>query len=131
MGKTRWQKLLGWSEDHLEEIRQCGFSYIRQGRYDIAVPLFQALVVMEDATAYDFQTLGALYVEIDRPEEALRWLEKGLKLEPDHACTLLNYAKALFMLGNRERGLELARKLAKHKEFAIASMAKALILAYS
>lgn len=121
---------MGWSEDQTEDLRNAGYAYIRQGKYDIALPFYNALTVLNPDNAYDAQTLGALYLQLNNPAKALKAFDKALKLEADHAPTLLNVTKALFMLGKIEEGLKLANILKTEKDPAIANMAKALILAY-
>jgi tetratricopeptide (TPR) repeat protein len=131
MGRIKWIEKLGWTEDHLDEIRFGGFAYIRQGKYDIALPFFEALVVLDPESSYDAQTLGALYLQLGKPELAVKALERALKLETEHGASLLNMAKALFMLGRKNEGLKLAEILSKEEDQTIANVAKALVLAYS
>lgn len=130
MGKVDWLKVLGWSEEQLEDLRFVGYAYIRQGKYDIALPIFEALNVINPEDAYDAQTLGALYLQLGKPAKAAKALDRALKLEGDHAPTLLNFTKALFMLGKNEEGLKLAHILKNEPDVRIANAANALILAY-
>lgn len=131
MSKINWLEQLKWNEDHVEELRLTAYSYIRQGKYDIALPIFEALVVLDPESAYDSQTLGAIYLQLNNPLKALKAFDKALKLETDHSPTLLNVAKALFMLGRKEEGLKLANMLKNEQEPYIANTARALILAWS
>jgi tetratricopeptide (TPR) repeat protein len=131
MGKIDWLKALGWNQDQLEDLRNAGYAYIRQGKYDIALPFFEALVVLDSESAYDAQTLGAIYLEINQPQKALKYFDRALRLEADHAPTLLNVTKALFMVGKKNEGLKLAHILENESDLNIANVAKALILAYS
>ncbi len=131
MSRINWQETLGWDEDQLDDLRYTGYAYLRQGKYDIALPFFEALVVVNTGNAYDAQTLGALYLELNQPAKALKCFDKALKLEAEHAPTLLNVTKALFMLGKKEEGLKLAHILKNEPDPSISNMAKALILAYS
>lgn len=130
MSRINWLKELGWNEEHIEDMRLAGYSYIRQGKYDIALPFFEALTVLDPTSSYDVQQLGALYLQMGKPAEALKHLDKALKLEADHAPTLLNLTKALLMLNRREEALKLAEILKKEPDPAISNMAKALLLAY-
>jgi tetratricopeptide (TPR) repeat protein len=130
LGNINWLKEMGWSEDQTEDLRNAGYAYIRQGKYDIALPFYNALTVLNPDNAYDAQTLGALYLQLNNPAKALKAFDKALKLDADHGPTLLNVTKALFMLGKIEEGLKLANILKTEKDPAIANMAKALILAY-
>lgn len=131
MSKIDWRKSLGWNEEQLEDLRLVGFAYIRQGKYEIALPIFEALCVLDPESAYDAQTLGALYLQLGNPSKALKSFDRALKLEADHAPTLLNLAKAFFMLGKKDEGLKLANILKNELDPAISNTAKALLLAYS
>jgi predicted Zn-dependent protease len=131
MSRINWKKELGWTDDQLEDLRYTAFAYIRQGKYDIALPIFEALSVMNPDNAYDAQTLGALYLQLNNPVKALKSFDKALKLDADHAPTLLNVTKALFMVGKIDEGLKLANILKNEQDAAISNVAKALILAYS
>lgn len=130
MSKINWQKTLGWNEEQLDDLRVMAYAYIRQGKYDIALPIFEALCVINPESSYDAQTLGALYLELGNPNKALKWFDKALKIDADHAPTLLNLAKTFFMLGKKNDGLKLAQILTEEKNPVIASTAKALLLAY-
>lgn len=130
MSKIDWLKTLSWSEEQLEDLRYIGFAYIRQGKYDIGIAFFEALNVLDSENAYDAQTLGALYLEIGNPAKALKYFDKALKIESDHAPTLLNMCKALFMLGRKAEGLKLAGILSNEQSMYVSNVAKALILAY-
>lgn len=131
MGNINWRQKLGWSEENLEDLRLAGYAYIRQGKYDIALSFFETLCLLNSGDAYDPQTLGALYLQLGKPAKAVKYLDRALQLETDHAPTLLNLTKALFMLGKKEEGLKLAAILAKESDPRISNPAKALILAYS
>ena len=130
MGTINWLKELGWNEDQMEDLRNAGYAYIRQGKYDIALPFYETLVVLNKENAYDAQTLGALYLQLNNPAKALKFFDRALKLEADHAPTLLNVTKALFLLGKKDEGLKLAAILKNEKDPKIANMARALLLAY-
>lgn len=131
MGRINWQELLKLSVDQVEDLRYTGYAYLRQGKYDVALSFFEALNVLDRNSAYDAQTIGALYLELGQPEKALKYLDKALKLEGDHAPTLLNMCKALFMVGKKEEGLKLAAILKNENEPHISNVAKALLLAHS
>lgn len=130
MAKINWLDLLQWKEDQVDDVRAAGYAYIRQGKYDIALAFFEALTVLFPESAYDAQTLGAIYLQLNQPAKALRFFDRALKLQPNHLPTLLNLAKAFFMLGNKEEGLRVARLLRRGKDRQIASVAEALILAF-
>lgn len=130
MEKIDWLKRLGWGVEHLEDLRNIGYAYIRQGKYEIALPLFEALHVLNPDSPYDTQTLGALYLQLNNPAKALKIFDKALKLDAEHSLTLLNVAKALFLLGRKEEGLRLANILKNERNPTISGTARAFLLAY-
>jgi len=130
MSGIDWKKELGWTEEHLEDLRMAGYAYIQQGKYEIARSFFQALVVLDQNNVYDAQTLGAIYLQLNQPTKSIYYLDRALKLDADHSPTLLNLCKALFMLGKVEDGLRLANVLKNDPRDDIANVAKALIMAY-
>ncbi len=130
MSRINWLEELGWNQDHVEDLRMAGYAYIRQGKYDIALPFFEALTVLDPTSSYDLQQLGALHLQMGNPAEALKYLDRALKLEADHAPTLLNLTKALLMLNRKDEALKLAKILKKEPDPTISNMAKALLLAY-
>lgn len=130
MDEIKWLDILGWKSEELEDLRFVGYSYIRQGLYDIAITFFEALAILAPDSVYDLQTLGGLYLQKGNNLMALSFLEKALKLDPDHKITQLNKTKALLALGYKKQGLLQARLLEKEKDETISGQASALVMAY-
>jgi tetratricopeptide (TPR) repeat protein len=131
MNAVNWMDALKWSEENLEDLRNGGYAYIRQGKYDIALHFFKALCVLDTESAYNYQTLGALYLELGEANKAIEKLNRALQMKGDHAPTLLNLCKALVLVGKKGEALKLAELLSKEKNAKVANMARALLLAYS
>jgi len=131
MSRINWLEILGWNFEELEDLRFTGFSYIKQGQYEIATTFFEALFVLSSHNVYDLQTLGALYLQQHNYLFALNFLERALKLDATHAPTLLNRCKALFALGYKKQALLQAKALEHCAERDIAHQASALVLAHS
>lgn len=132
MTQTEWLSILGWGKEELEDLQFVGYSYIKQGKYDIATTFFEALVVLRPESAYDLQTLGALYLQMNNNVMALNYLEKALKIEPSHFPSLLNRIKALLSLGYKTQALQQAQLLANNcPDQTIAMQAQALLLAHA
>jgi tetratricopeptide (TPR) repeat protein len=131
LDKINWTDLLGWGTDELSDLRFVGYAYVKQGKYDIALKFFEALIILDPDNEYDLQTLGALYLQIGDNVSALNCLEKALRVNPIHAPTLLNRAKALFLLGYKRQATIQAKDLENHPDSLIADSAKALLLSYS
>jgi tetratricopeptide (TPR) repeat protein len=131
MSKPNWNEILGWTAEQIDDLRLLGFSYLKQGKYDVATPIFEALVLISADNAYDLQTLGALYLETGHNLQALNTIEQALKIDPTHDTTLLNRTKALFALGYRRQALAQAKSLELLSNQEIAGQAKALLLAHT
>jgi len=131
MSAVNWLEVLGWEEQQLEDLRFVGYSYVKQGKYDIGITFFEALVVLLPQSAYDLQTLGALYLQIGNNLMALNYLERALKLDSHHFPSLLNRTKALFALGYKRQALAQAAQLKTCSDSSIADQAEALLLAYA
>ena len=121
---------MGWDQEQIDDLRMTGYSYVRQGKYDIALSFFKALIVLEPENAYDRQILGAIYLQIGRAKKAHKMLQDALEMEPEHVRTKLNYAKTLVELGQKKEGIKIAKELRHHIDPEISNSAEALILAY-
>jgi tetratricopeptide (TPR) repeat protein len=131
MSEIDWLDVLDWDKEELEDLRFVGYSYLKQGKYDISITFFKALVILNPNNAYDLRTLGALYLQKGNNLMALNYLEKALKLEPNHDETILNRIKALFGLGYKRQAMSQAQALEKNPNPEIANQASSLILANS
>ena len=129
MSNIQWMEVLGWGKKHIEDMRFIGNCYVKQGKYDIAITFFEALCLLSNTT-FDKQTMGALYLQIGKNNEALTYLDQALKEMPDHLPTQLNRAKALFSLGNKEEATAQAKPLLKAEDLRIASQASSLLVAF-
>ena len=121
--------VLGWGELELNNLQFIGFSYIKQGKYDIAKTLFEALEVLDATNPYNLHTLGAIYVETKEPYKALNVLEKALKLDPQNELSKFNKIQALLSLGFKKQALEVCQELSGGKDQILRSKADAILLA--
>lgn len=131
MSQIQWTEVLGWQKKELNDLRYVAYSYIKQGIYDIALTFFNAIIILEPPTAYDLQTIGAIYLQLGNGLKALDHLDRALKLDPSHIPTQLNRAKALFALGYKQQGITQALSIEKQGDKALATQAAALILSNS
>lgn len=129
MSQIQWTEVLGWGHEEIEDLRYVGYSYIKQGIYDIALTFFNAITVLEPFNPYDLQTLGALHLQLGNGLKALDHLDKALKLDPSHIPSQLNRAKALFALGYKSQGLTQALAVERQGEKPFSDQASVLILA--
>ncbi len=131
MSDTNWLEMLGWGEREVEDLRFAAFSFIKQGHYKTAIKFFESLIFLSKDNPYDLQTLGALHLQVGDNLASLNYLERALTLNPTHQETLLNKAKALFLLGYTKQGLSQSHLLEGSSDPHVSSQARALTLAYS
>ena len=131
MSNIEWTELLGWGTEQIEDIRVAGYSFVKQGQYENALKFFEVLTILSEENTYDLQTLGALYLQLGNNLSALNYLERALKFDAKHEPTLLNRAKALFLLGYKRQALAQTSQLERSSTASIADQASALTLAYS
>src|SRR5262245_30189520 len=123
MSSINWMDKLKWTDEHIEDLRYTGFSYIRQGKYDIALAFFEALEISDPERVYDAQTLRELYLQLNQFQKALKCFDRALKLETeDHGPTLLNLAKTFYAMGKKEEGLKLVNILKNEKNQSVAGI---------
>lgn len=134
MSKVDWIKRLGWDANQIEDIRFVGYYYIRQGQYEIAKAFFEAIIAlcadqpMEAQLAYDYETLGSIYLEVSDNARALRYLERAHRMQPENGRILLNKSKALIALNRPIEALEIAHQLTLRKDPVLRDRAQAIIL---
>jgi tetratricopeptide (TPR) repeat protein len=126
-----WLEILDWDQETLNNLRFVGTSYAHQGKFEIALNFFRMLVLLNPKEAFDLQMLGALYLQLGKSLESLEYLDRALKIAPNHYPSILNRAKALFSLGYKKQGLLQAKVLERCPVTKIASQAEALIQSHS
>lgn len=131
MARVNWREILGWSDDQLDELRISGFAFLREGQYQKALLFFEALILLDPKSAYDHQTLGALYLQMNQNDKALRTLNRALEIDPSNEPALLNKAKALLALNQKNEAIPLIHTLEKSGDMTIANDALALVAAYT
>ena len=127
MKQVKWIDLLGWSEEELDDLRFVAYSYIKQGHYETARKIFDALIIIDPQNAYNLQSMGALYLQLGNGLESLHYLDRALKMEPKHLSTLLNRTKSLFLLGYHDEAAKTATQLEKCTDRSIAKEATLLL----
>jgi len=131
MDDLAWMDILGLNTSQIDDIRYVGYSYLKQGKYDIALKFFEALAVLTKNNPYDLRTIGALHLQKGDNLSALNYLERSIQLEPTHSGAQLNRVKALFALGYKRQALQGAQSLIGNPDPIIANHAQALIASYS
>jgi len=125
-----WKDVIGWDEAQVRDARSIGYLYYKQGAFDIAAKCFEALLTINPHALYELQTLGAIYLEMNRPKEALALFDRALAIQPNHEPTLFHRCKALLAIGDKTGALEIAHLLENSSDQILAKSARALLAAH-
>jgi len=125
-----WLDYFGWNDLQLTELRSVSYTYVKQGKYDIALKFFEALIILSNEDVYDLQMLGAIHLQLGNHLDALNYIDQALKKDPGHLPTLLNRAKTLFALGYKKQAIAQTKALLITGEREIVQKADALLLSY-
>ncbi|MCI5052930.1 MAG: type III secretion chaperone [Simkaniaceae bacterium] len=128
MAEHSINEILGWDEEQLKDLRYAGYSYVRNGRYEIARKFFESLFVIDPSSVYDARTLGAIYLQIGEYDLSLKLLNHAKELDDTNDMARNNRSRALFHTGNKEEALKLAHDLAKSQDAIVAQRAEALLI---
>ena len=90
-----------------------GTSYLRQGRTDEAMSMFQRVAELEPTLMHGHLNVGSALLELGRPAEALPWIEKALPLMPDNVNTHFALARARRGVGDTDKAVESYRRVLK------------------
>ena len=75
---------------------------IEQQEYEQALKLHKQLLESEEPSADLFYNLGLLSQKRGHPQDAVRYYQRALALQPDSARALMNLGHALASLGKHE-----------------------------
>jgi predicted Zn-dependent protease len=128
MLSSELKNVIGLDDQDLRSLELVAFSYIRQGKFDIALSLLEGLEVLEPENVYILQTLGACYLETKNPYKALDTLEKALKLDPYSETSRFNRIQALMSLGLKKQALIECEGMLNAQNKLLKDKAEALLL---
>jgi tetratricopeptide (TPR) repeat protein len=114
----------------LVENRKTAYTYVRRGKFRFSLPYLEAIVAEDPKSHHDLQTLGAVYVHVYRPEDAVVVLKKCLEIDPSDALSQLNLAKAYFDLNRIPEGIDTALPLRNNTDIYVAQNAIELVEQY-
>ena len=92
---------------------------VMQGRHNEAVGIFRKIVSLQYTHFLALNNLGYSLIALDRPQEALPYVNKGLAVSPKFAHLYTTRGWAMMKLGEWETGLaDVQRSLELDKEHA-------------
>lgn len=102
-------QLLQMIPDHAQGWCNLGIAHRKENRNDLARQAWeQALKIAGDTTEV-CSNMAGLYCDMSQPEDALHWVERALKVDPQDNGALWNKSLALLTQGKFEEGWKLYR----------------------
>ncbi len=87
-----------------------GVACVERGRYPEALEAFLAAHAHDPGYAPTLYNIGHTYLQLDEPEQAIAWLERTLRREPEHLPALHQLGVACERLGRRDEAVEQWRR---------------------
>jgi tetratricopeptide (TPR) repeat protein len=121
-----WTSTVAARPDNVRAHLNLGMALARQGRFREAAEQFGAVVREHPDDAEATQDLGWALLEGGQLEEAVRFLQKALEIDSDHAAAHVNLAKAVFLEAKASEAAGRADEASGKKQEAISHLRTAI-----
>ncbi len=105
------QDLLERHPDYAGALQVLAITYIQRGAYVQALPLLVRAMMLNPRDWAVLTNAGRVFLNLDAPECAIRYLEKSLALKPDEHSTLFVLGRALMVIQHHERASEVLERI--------------------
>ncbi|MFA6064194.1 MAG: tetratricopeptide repeat protein, partial [Gallionella sp.] len=110
--RTEWNGLAANMLQHIvreepenaEAICNLGVAYRKENFYDPAKQCWERCLALKGDSVEVCSNMAGLYADSGKPEEALHWLDRALKIEPDNPEANWQKALALLTTGDYREG---------------------------
>ena len=110
--KAKWIDELNFMRDEKwPQIFNQGVNAHNEQDYDTALDRFLTCIILKPSDFRGFLRVGYSYALMGKNEEAISYMESGLKLEPDNPDMLRGHADILFYAGKRNQALDSYNKI--------------------
>ncbi|MCB0007107.1 MAG: tetratricopeptide repeat protein [Anaerolineales bacterium] len=91
-----------------EAYTYLGWTYSMMSRYEDAIAVCEQAIAVDPAFGNPYNDIGAYLIELDRPEEAIPWLEKATTAEryDERQFPLINLGRIYEQLGKYRTALD-------------------------
>ncbi|MBF0380279.1 MAG: tetratricopeptide repeat protein [Magnetococcales bacterium] len=99
-------------ENHIFTINLLGVIAQKVNRHDLAITYFQKAIKLDDSQALFYYNIGISLHNLARDEEAIKFLDNALKLQPDnidiadYLNTVLNHRDAGLQVNNKQNDVQ-------------------------
>jgi len=132
----KYKNILEINPDNVFIRKELAFALLNNGKTNEAVSNFSELLAAQPAFADEYCQIGALLVQQEKKDEAIKLYERGLKIRADWPLVMNNLAWILAtnpaeMLREPARAVELAERACELTDYADAGMMDTLAAAYA
>lgn len=90
--------------DNAEAICNLGVAYRKENFYEPAKKCWEKCIALKGDSVEVCSNMAGLYADSGRPQEALEWLERALKIEPQNVQANWQKALAILTMGDFKEG---------------------------
>jgi tetratricopeptide (TPR) repeat protein len=113
--KVKWMdELNAMRNEKWPQIFNEGVNAHNEKDYEKAMDMFLTCTILNPSDFRGFLRVGYAYGLMGKNEEAISYMESGLKLEPDNPDMLRGYADILFYTGRGNEALDSYKKILKN-----------------
>jgi Flp pilus assembly protein TadD len=113
-GAESLKKAIELFPEYFDALDLLGTEYVKNGKFDIAVPLLLKAVEINDKASSSMYGLGVAYLNTNHFEEALNWLQRAAEGDPSNPNVFMMQGLAFGRIGRlveSETALKKAYKL--------------------
>jgi Tfp pilus assembly protein PilF len=114
-------RAIGLDPANADAANQMGLLLAGQGRLAEALKWFQQAIASRRDHAGAINNLGVIYMELQKPQEAIAAFRFGIEAVPDDETAHLNLARAYGVTGDRERARAILQQLLLSKPASAAA----------
>jgi tetratricopeptide (TPR) repeat protein len=107
-----FERALGYDKNNPEIYLSMARTYSKMNDFENAAKYALMASELSPADIYPLLLLGNTNFNLTRYDDAIRYYERGLKINPNHPALLYNMAMAMFKKGERFQALEYLKKAA-------------------
>jgi len=86
------------------------YAAMGQPMQEIAIWAYQQALERDPYNAFFLNDIGNVYLDSNRPAQAIIYYQKSLRIHPNSSLTLANWGRALLLTGQKEQALEIIQK---------------------
>lgn len=104
--KISFAELKGISREKLFQLAEAGYVKFKHGRIEEARRIYQALVLLDNRNAYFHSVMGAIYMKLNHPIEAIMELSRAIHINAKDISAYVNRGEIYLRARNFKKAAE-------------------------